>query len=113
MAATRPSETSRLSPWRRGESRRPVTSSPMLTSPSVPIALLGHGCRPVPLSVLAEAALGQLAGAVPVVGPVEAGVHHRLARRVEHLVLQLSTGELGADHVPDQLQELDPLAGVA
>src|SRR5207245_1409240 len=39
-----------------------------------------------------------------------AAVHDGLRRRVEHLVLELAPAELGADEVPDELDELDALA---
>src|SRR5262245_4327772 len=97
-AVIRPFSASSDSTSPRGAARTPVTSAPMLISPSV--ATL----------VLAEAAVDGRLRARPVVGAKHARVHHRLRGGVEHLVLELPSAELRADEVPDELEELDPLA---
>src|SRR3990170_1469377 len=85
----------------RGANNTPVARAPMLTRPSVATG-----------SVLAEAAVDGGLGGRPIVGLEHPRVHHWLRRRVEHLVLQLAAAELRADEVPDELDQLDPVARV-
>src|SRR5882762_1751939 len=62
-------------------------------------------------SVLVEATIDHGFGGIPVIRLEHAPIHDGLRRRVEHLVLELAAAELGADEVPDELHELDALAG--
>src|SRR5438552_10007999 len=100
IAVMRPSSTSSASASSDGASSTPVAIAPMLTRPSV-----------VTGSVLAEASVHHRLRGLPVVRAVHPPVHDRLGRRVEHLVLELTATELGTDEVPQELQQLDPLAG--
>src|SRR5580765_7581938 len=59
--------------------------------------------------VFREQAVDHGLGGGPVVGAKHAPVHHRLGGGVEHLVLELAPAVLGADEVPDQLDELHPV----
>src|SRR5438105_7837784 len=106
-AMMRPFSASNDSASPRGAARSPVTRAPMLTTPNVPIAPRAR------LLVLAQAPIDDGPGACPVVGAEHARVHDRLGGGVEHLVLQLTAAELGADEVPHELQQLHALARAA
>src|SRR3990172_11586268 len=100
-AAISPLSTRIASASSRGADSTPVARAPMLTRPSVATR-----------SVLAEAAVDGGLGGRPIVGLEHPRVHHGLRRRVEHLVLQLAAAELRSDEVPDELDQLDPVARV-
>src|SRR6266581_4262657 len=101
MATISPLSTRMASASRRGADSTPVARAPMLRRPSVATG-----------SVLPEAAVDGGLGRRPIVGLEHPGVHHGLRGRVEHLVLELAAAELRADKVPDELDELDPVARV-
>src|SRR5438552_17315165 len=116
MATMRASRTSTASASIVGASRTPVAIAPMLTSASVVMSVRrttrarrGRVVRHE-LSVLPETPVHQLLRRCPVVRAKHAAVHHRLGRRVEHLVLELAPRELGADEIPDELDQLDAVA---
>src|SRR6266545_958326 len=107
---------------------RPDGAQPPRSSARVPRGPLDPGrvrpprpsaCRPAlgendpeaATLVLPEATVDQIFGGVPVVGLEHSPVHDGLRRRIEHLVLELAAAELGADEIPDELHELDALAG--
>src|SRR5207247_150881 len=103
-AAIRPCSTRIASASSRGDARMPVASAPMFTRPRLAISPR-RGERPPHSST--EGGYAPLG--LP--RPTPRTAHpRRLRRRVEHLVLELASAELGADEVPDELDELDPFA---
>src|SRR5512138_3849562 len=95
----------------RMEPRRVGNANACRVVLSTPAAPGCHAARRAatrtPTSVLAETPIDHVLSGRPVVRPEHAPIHDGLGGRVEHLVLELSSTELGADEVPDELHQLD------
>src|SRR5215813_15544768 len=95
-----------MEPRRVGQRTRAAWSSRPRPHPAAAPAGLPQS---VSTSILTETTVDHAFGGRPVVRPEHATVHDGLRSRVKHLVLELAAAELGANEVPDQLHELDPL----